>query len=122
MPDARHALVVDDNQMNRKLAIAFLKRLGWTADEAVSGAEALDRVRDRYYNAVLLDLRMPVISGESVCRAIRAEPRFAALPVIAYTAHAMIEEKQQILGVGFNALLIKPTSFSDFKNVFETLA
>ncbi|WP_028310128.1 response regulator [Derxia gummosa] len=121
MPDSRHALVVDDNQMNRKLAIAFLKRLNWTADEAQSGSEALNRVQEGKYDAVLLDLRMPVMSGESVCRAIRSEPRFAHLPVIAYTAHAMIEEKQQILGVGFNALLIKPTSFSDFKAVFETL-
>ena len=60
------------------------------------------------YDCVLLDISMPEMSGEEVCKRIRADARLAGLRVIAYTAHTMKDEQQQILAAGFDALLIKP--------------
>lgn len=109
------ALVVDDNQLNSRLVALFLKRLGWQTHSVDTGEAALAALREQRYDLVLLDLRLPQMSGEQVCRCIRDELGFAALPVIAYTAHSMPEEKARILASGFDGLLVKPLAFSDLR-------
>lgn len=104
----KRILVVDDNAVNRKLALALLRKRGWDADEADGGTAALDRLATTNYDGVLLDISMPGIDGEEVCRRIRANPAFAGLRVVAYTAHAMESEKQRIMSAGFDEILIKP--------------
>ncbi len=116
---SRQALVVDDNQLNTRLVALFLKKLGWEAHAVDSGELALALLQKRTFDLVLLDLRMPNLSGEQVCRTIRNELGLEALPVIAYTAHGMPEEKARILGAGFNGLLIKPISFADVKAICD---
>jgi CheY-like chemotaxis protein len=111
----RHALVVDDNQLNSRLVAMFLKRLGWTSQVVDDGGAALAALDRGRFDMVLLDLRMPKLSGEQVCRSIRDELGLRDLPVVAYTAHSMPEEKQRILAAGFSGLLIKPISFHDVK-------
>ena len=76
---------------------------------------------DFRYALVLLDMRMPGMSGEEVCRRIREDQRHAALPVIAYTAHSTPEEEERILAAGFSGLLVKPTSFADLREACEGL-
>ena len=109
----RHALIVEDNALNTRLVALYLKRLGWRTEAADSGQVALQRLSERHFDLVLLDLHMPQMSGEQVCRGIRDEPGLAALRVVAYTAHSTPEEKDRILSAGFDDLLIKPISFSD---------
>ncbi|MEF7612908.1 response regulator [Aquincola sp. MAHUQ-54] len=121
MNDPRHALVVDDNQLNSQLVAMFLRRLGWQADIVDAGQAALARLAQRAYDLVLLDLRMPQMGGEQVCRRIRETPALAALPVVAYTAHSMPEERERILAAGFNGLLIKPISFQDVRQLCHGL-
>jgi two-component system, chemotaxis family, chemotaxis protein CheY len=105
----KRILVVDDTILNRKLAMAMLKREGWEAEEADCGLRALELLDIAPgFDAVLLDISMPGIGGDEVCRQIRATPQLAALPVVAYTAHALEEEKSRILAAGFDAILIKP--------------
>jgi len=111
------ALVVDDNQLNSGLAGHMLKRLGWRCEVAATGEEALRRIQETHFDLVLLDLRMPMMSGEEVCRRIRVELGNTSLPVIAYTAHGMPEERSRMLQAGFNGLLIKPISFDDVRRV-----
>lgn len=111
------ALVVDDNQLNSGLAGHMLKRLGWRSEMAGSGEEALRRLAEQHFDMVLLDLRMPMMSGEEVCRRIREELGNTSLPVIAYTAHGMPEERSRMLQAGFSGLLIKPISFDDVRRV-----
>ncbi len=118
----RQALVVDDNQLNSRLVALFLKKLGWETHAVDNGALALGALKDRSFDLVLLDLRMPNVSGEQVCRSIRDDLGLWALPVIAYTAHSMPEEKTRILGAGFNGLLIKPISFADVKRICDEVA
>lgn len=115
----RRVLVVDDNQLNSRLVALFLKKLGWEAQAVGSGALALNSLESQQFDLVLLDLRMPGVSGEQVCRTIRDELGLRALPVIAYTAHSMPEEMARILATGFNGLLIKPISFADVKRICD---
>lgn len=110
-PEQKKVLVVDDNAINRRLAIAFLSRLGLQAQEAEDGPTALERLRAGSFDIVLLDISMPGMSGEEVLAVLRADTRFSGLPVIAYTAHALPDEKQRLLDAGFDELLIKPITF-----------
>lgn len=116
------ALVVDDNALNSRLAAALLKRLGWESETAEEGGLALELLRRRPFDLVLLDLRMPLLGGEEVCRRIREELGLQALPVVAYTAHSMPEERLRILSAGFSDLLIKPISFDDMRALCERFA
>ena len=105
----RRALVVDDVELNRKMAIAILKREGWVAEEASSGEEALAKLEGEHgFDIVLLDIKMPGMSGEGVCHALRVKFGNTTLPLIAYTAHALEDELAEFLAIGFNAVLIKP--------------
>lgn len=119
--EMRRVLVVDDNELNSRLAGLFLQRLGWQAWVMDSGSAALEALRTEPFDLVLLDLRMPNMSGEQVCRKIREDLGLVNLPVIAYTAHSMPEEKSRILASGFNGLLIKPISFRDVKDLCDGL-
>ncbi|MGB0129711.1 MAG: response regulator [Rhodocyclaceae bacterium] len=104
----KRILVVDDNSINRKLAVALLNRHGWEAMEAESGEGAIAVLADEIFDAVLLDISMPGMDGETVCQQIRADPRLAGLRVVAYTAHAMEHEKRRIMSAGFDDIVIKP--------------
>jgi CheY-like chemotaxis protein len=115
------ALVVDDNQLNSGLAGHMLKRLGWRSACAASGEEALRMLAEQHFDLVLLDLRMPAMSGEEVCRRIRSDLGNTSLPVVAYTAHGMPEERSRMLQAGFNGLLIKPISFDDVRRVCKDI-
>ncbi|CAL96562.1 response regulator [Azoarcus olearius] len=108
----KKVLVVDDVPVNRKLALAMLKKRGWQAEEVDNGAAALERLSAGGFDGVLLDISMPGMDGEEVCRRIRADGRFAGLRIVAYTAHAMEFEKERILSAGFDSIMIKPITMS----------
>ena len=101
-------LVVDDDEINRKVAGLFLQRMGWKTDQAASAFEALEHLQQHDYHCVMLDISMPGMSGIELCRQLRQEPRWQNLHLIAYTAHAMSDEQQTILQAGFNAIVTKP--------------
>jgi CheY-like chemotaxis protein len=101
-------LVVDDHPVNRTIVKVLLRGTHWIPSEACSGESALDLLERESFDAVLLDISMPGISGEDVCRKIRSDSRFAGLRVIAYTAHAGQEEHAKILAAGFDAIQTKP--------------
>jgi two-component system chemotaxis response regulator CheY len=111
------ALVVDDNAVNRKLAVALLKRRGWAVEEAENGAVAMQKLAAGTFDAVLLDISMPVMDGEETCKRIRANPASAHLRVVAYTAHAMESERERFMAAGFDDMLIKPISAQDLLRV-----
>lgn len=108
----KHVLVVDDNSVNRKLAVALFKKRGWQATEADSGQAAIACLGDGAFDGILLDISMPGMDGEEVCRQIRANAGLANLRVVAYTAHAMEHEKQQIMKAGFDDIVIKPVTMA----------
>lgn len=119
---ARRVLVVDDVMLNRRLVIAFLSRLGWQTFESDGGLAALDWLESNPpVDVLLLDISMPDLCGESVCRQLRSNPAFDDLKIVAYTAHAGADDSQRFLANGFNAVLIKPISSQRLKDLMTEL-
>lgn len=121
-PSGRRALVVDDVTANRKLAQVFLNKLGWDTAGADGGHAALAWLASQPgVDLVLLDISMPDLDGEEVCRQLRTHPAFDTLQIVAYTAHAMPTDSERFLANGFNAVLVKPISLPRLKEVLEAL-
>lgn len=104
------ALVVDDNEINRILVSRFLTKLGWTVDNAEDGDQALAWMTAHSADLVLLDISMPTICGQEVCKRALAEGLAKGAKLVAYTAHAMPEEREAFVACGFDAILVKPVS------------
>ena len=105
-----NALVVDDVATNRRLASMLLKKLGWLVAEAESGQNALEYLATNGVDVLLLDLNMPGMTGEEVCKQIRNNEKLKHLRVVAYTAHVLPDEKLKMIEAGFDGLLVKPIS------------
>lgn len=101
-------LVVDDSPSNVKLLRVILAAAGYRVLDAVSGAEALATLQRDRPDAVLLDVRMPGMSGFEVCRQIRANPEFALLPVIMVTALSQVDERIAGIEAGATDFISKP--------------
>ena len=119
---SRRALVVDDILVNRSLAVAILSKMGWQVADVDSGSEALRWLTNNpAVDLILLDIKMPDLSGEEVCRELRANPAFSTVPIVAYTAHAMQADIDRFLENGFSAVAIKPVSIQGLKDVVRGL-
>lgn len=103
-------LVVDDNEMNRLLAVHVLRDRGWTVTEASGGLEAMVHLETEPFDAVLLDVAMPYLGGDELCSWIRADERLRDLTVVAYTAHASERDSQRFIEAGFDHVIRKPAS------------
>ncbi|MGE5571151.1 MAG: response regulator [Rhodospirillales bacterium] len=101
-------LVVDDNDASRELLRAILRDQDREILEACQGGQALEIVAREVPDLVLLDVEMPVMDGFAVLRALREDPRFGTLPVVAVTAHAMQGSEEIALRAGFTAYITKP--------------
>lgn len=120
-----HVLVVDDDMMNLKMTERILDKLGHSAALAINGQEALTRLHEQYFDAVLMDIQMPVLDGLSATRAIRDPGRYgvkSATPIIALTAHAMHGDKERFLQAGMNGYLPKPVNLADLDEELSRLA
>ncbi|WP_375748451.1 response regulator [Vibrio sp. HN007] len=104
-------LLVEDNRTNQELAIDLLRMKGINVDIASNGQEAVNKIMGNehdHYQAVLMDLQMPVMDGFEATRQIRANPYFDNLPIIAMTAHAMVEAIEKGVQMGMNGHVVKP--------------
>ena len=104
-----HVLVVEDNDVNQLVALGLLEALGYTADVATRGDEAVRMTRSTRYDAVLMDVQMPGMDGYAASRLIRhAEADGPRVPIIAMTASAIEGERERCLEAGMDAFLTKP--------------
>jgi two-component system sensor histidine kinase/response regulator len=101
-------LLVEDNEINREVALGQLEEAEAFVDIAENGEVALRLVKANDYDAVLMDMQMPVMDGIEATRAIRADRRFAGLPIIAMTANAMASDRELCLEAGMNDHIAKP--------------
>jgi CheY-like chemotaxis protein/HPt (histidine-containing phosphotransfer) domain-containing protein len=112
-------LLVEDNEFNQQVASELLAMMGVEVTLAANGREALDQVRSRTFDAVLMDLQMPEMDGYETTRRLRANPALRDLPILAMTAHAMVQERERCASLGMNDFITKPI---DPEELFATLA
>ena len=112
-PDLR-ILVAEDNEINQKLTLLMLAKMGFSADIVANGVAVLDAVEAKEYDVILMDCQMPEMDGFDATRAIREKERndgvtgTKALQIIAMTANAMRGDREKCLGVGMDDYLSKP--------------
>ena len=114
-------LVADDKASSREMVRTVLEHSGYRVLEAADGEEAVQRALEFEPDLVLLDLHMPNLDGFGAIERLRAEPRFAALPVVALTASAMREDKERALAAGFTGFVTKPIRLADLRGEVERL-
>jgi PAS domain S-box-containing protein len=112
-------LLVEDNAINQELARDLLGRAGIVVTVAENGREALDVLSRQRFDAVLMDCQMPVMDGYDATRALRADPQWRDLPVIAMTANAMVGDREKALAAGMDDHIAKPIRVNE---LFATLA
>jgi signal transduction histidine kinase/CheY-like chemotaxis protein len=115
-------LLAEDNQFNQELIESILAMEGVDLEIVGNGKEAVSRLRDdkrSTFEAVLMDVHMPLMDGYEATRTIRADKRFRALPIIAMTANVMAGDRERCLEAGMNDHLTKPV---DTEMLFATLA
>jgi signal transduction histidine kinase/DNA-binding response OmpR family regulator len=105
----RQVLLVEDNEFNQVVAVELLRDVaGMDVRVAPNGQAAVDAVRRSAPELVLMDVQMPVMDGIEATRAIRRDPSFAGMPIIAMTAHAMQRDRDNCLAAGMNDHVVKP--------------
>lgn len=109
----KHILLVEDNELNREIALEILTNCGFCVDTAENGVEAVEKVKnstEEMYDLVLMDIQMPVMDGYEATRQIRAidNSALSRVPIIAMTANAFSEDKQTAISVGMNGHVAKP--------------
>lgn len=119
----KRLLLVDDNELNREIAVDIMSEFGVVVEEAENGQEAIQYLLQHgggYYDAVLMDVQMPVMDGYEAAKRIRAmdDKALAQIPIIAVTANAFAEDKQRALEIGMNAHIVKPIQISE---LFQTI-
>jgi signal transduction histidine kinase/ActR/RegA family two-component response regulator len=117
-PDGARArvLLVEDNPINRMVAMMLLQRLGCQVADCENGQLALDKVQQQGFDLVLMDINMPVMDGLTATRAIRALPGAPArLPIVVLTADVMNEAEAQARSAGAQGFLSKPVQFAQLQ-------
>ncbi|MBV5319021.1 MAG: response regulator [Desulfobulbaceae bacterium] len=109
--EGMRVLLAEDNLVNQQVSSELLAYSGVEVELANNGQEAIAMISehpDDYYHAVLMDIQMPVMDGYEATRILRSQSRYAALPIIAMTAHVMVEEQQRCLAAGMQTHIAKP--------------
>ncbi|MCI7263626.1 MAG: response regulator [Clostridiaceae bacterium] len=126
----KHLLLVEDNELNREIAVEILSEYGFRIDTAENGAEAVEKItaaRIGEYDLILMDIQMPIMDGYEATRTIRAlkEPALAGIPILAMTANAFNEDRKTALESGMNGFLSKPIQIDELvqtlQNVFQRM-
>ena len=122
----RHILLVEDNELNREIAVAILHEYGFLVDTAENGAVAVEKIRTSdpgRYDLVLMDVQMPVMDGCTATRRIRAlkDPARAAVPIVAMTANVFEEERKRAFDCGMNGFLSKPIVIEELVDALKDI-
>lgn len=120
----KRILLVEDIELNREIAQAILEEAGFEVESAPDGTDAVamvEKSEEHYYDAVLMDVQMPIMDGYEATRTIRnmARDDVKTLPIIAMTANALEEDKEAALKNGMNAHLAKPIDVEVFMEVLS---
>ena len=117
----KHLLIVDDSVSIRALVAEFLSLEGATYDFAYHGADAVKKIRTRAksFDAILMDMQMPVMDGLSATRAIKEDLGLTQIPILAMTAGLLAEQREQVRSVGISDVVSKPIHFEGMIKLLE---
>ncbi len=118
--DTFNILIVEDNPVNQKVTMSMLKKLGLFSDIVSSGTEALEAMRNKVYNLVLMDCQMPEMDGYETTRIIRNDPGRCGtpgVPIVAMTAHAMVGDREKCISAGMDDYISKPINMSELEKI-----
>ncbi|MGH7946506.1 MAG: response regulator, partial [Opitutaceae bacterium] len=116
-----HVLLAEDNEVNQKVALLMLAKLGFRADVAANGIEAMEAVQRQHYDVLLLDVQMPQIDGLEMARRIHERwPVRRDRPwIIALTANAMQGDRETCLAAGMDDYISKPIKTAELAAALE---
>ncbi len=115
----RSILLVEDNPVNQKMALLMLKKLGYRADKAANGREALAALETKSYDLILMDVQMPEMDGLEATREIRRRWPSRGPKIVALTAHAIAGDREKCLQAGMDDYLCKPIDLDDLRAAVE---
>jgi len=107
-------LLVEDNALNRKLVETILRPHGYRLLIAVDGEEAIAIAPRERPDLILMDMRLPKVSGYDVAQALKAQPETAHIPIVALTSHAMPGDRERALEAGCDGYITKPIDTRTF--------
>lgn len=111
---AKRILVVEDNDLNRKLFCDVLRSQGYAVEPCADGLEALDKARSFVPNLIIMDIQLPNVSGLDLIEAAKADAVLRQIPVLAVTAYAGKGDEERIRDAGAEGYLAKPVSIGPF--------
>ena len=118
--DKVRVLLVEDNNVNQMVALRMLQRIGFNADIASNGKEAVDAVETIEYDLVFMDISMPVMDGLTACSVIKSNASLKKQPIIiAMTANAMSGDKENYLKVGMDDYISKPVNLEELRKIIS---
>ncbi len=109
-------LLAEDNQLNQRLAIRLLERVGVSLNVVSNGREALEQLKRHPFDCVLMDVQMPEMDGLEATRLIRADPALQGIKIIAMTANAMTEDRAVCFEAGMDGFITKPVQVAELYN------
>lgn len=117
-------LVAEDNQINIKVSEYILKPIAEVLDFALNGAEVLKKIKEKRYDVILMDVKMPVMDGYEATKIIRQDEAESKsqnpIRIIAITANNQPEEVEICKSVGMNDLIVKPFNINDILSILES--
>lgn len=114
-------LIVEDNEMNRDMLSRRLERRGYAVLIAVDGETGIDLARTGAPDLILMDMSLPIVDGWEATRRLKADPALKHIPVIALTAHAMADDRENALAAGCDDYDTKPIELPRLLGKIEAL-
>jgi two-component system cell cycle response regulator DivK len=118
---AKRILVVEDNDLNRKLFCDVLKANGFVIEPVADGLDAIEKAREFVPNLVIMDIQLPNVSGLELIAGMKADAMLRAIPVLAVTAYAGKGDEERIREAGAEGYLAKPVSIGPFMRAVNAL-
>lgn len=114
-------LIADDHEDSRAIIRTMLEHYGRRVLEAWDGEECLRKARAAHPDVIVLDLVLPILNGWETARALRQDPDTAQIPILAFTAAVLPEQRERAIQAGCDAVLVKPASPTALLSAIDTL-
>lgn len=117
---SKYVYIIEDDPKNMKLFKAILKKVkNIEIKTAMEGKKGLEMIENGNPDLIILDIKLPEISGTKICQRLRKQKKFKDVPIIAVTAYAMNGDQERILKAGFNEYLTKPVKVNNFRKTIN---